>query len=242
MPTRIGTMQTSRRFSFVACVNQPQVARACLLASPCLQPGSGHQLVLAQGMTSAAQGHTWGRQLCRNDWLIQVHQDVLLPLGWDAAFGQALQAALQRWPELALVGVYGVDAAGAHVGYVMDRDRWLGQPLTQAVAVRSLDEMLFAVRLDAGLELDAALGFHLYATDLVLAAQRRGFCSAVLPAPCEHHSRLARTGDAQTIAAFAQSVEVFRRNWADQLPLATPSIVIDASLTAAGWRALAGGA
>lgn len=232
-------MRSSNRdvgFTFVACINQPDVAARYLLSSPCMS-GAGHQLILAQGMGSAGDGFALGATMANHPWLVLVHQDVYLPEGWDEGFDKALSAACALDHTLAVVGVYGVQADGTHVGCVYDRDSWLGSPTEGALPVRSLDELLIAVRLDSGLAADPVLGWHLYGTDLCLQAEAKGLNSAVLYAPCEHHSSLPRdpgrvNGSAlgklqDVVKAFNCSAAELIGKWPDAWPLVTPIASID---------------
>lgn len=227
-----------RRFSVVCCVNRPEVARSCLLASPCLLPKAGHQLVLVGGSSSAGAGLAVGLALARHEWVVLVHQDVYLPPGWDARFGAALDAALLQYPNVAVAGVYGVTAAGVHVGHVLDRGRWLGKPQGGAVPVRSLDELLLAVRVNSGLSASAELGWHLYGTDLCLDAEERGWVAVVIDGPCDHRSDLPRLEDGvsddtrqhlRAVAkAFGQSATQLLRRWPHAAPVYTPVLTLTA--------------
>lgn len=226
-----------QQLTFVCCVNRPEVARRCVLTSPCLAPQRGHQLVLASGMGSAAEGFAWGARLARHEWMVMLHQDVYLPEGWDVVFAASLAAAVAKWPMLAVAGVYGVRADGVHAGHVFDRDRWLGELPVPAQAVRSLDELLLAVRLDTGLAPDRGLGWHLYGTDLCLRAQSEGWGAAVIEAPCEHRASLLRDVGAATaaqrealapvVAAFNASARRLAELWPQAMPVVTPVAALD---------------
>lgn len=225
------------RLTFVACVDRPDVARACLLASPCLRPEAGHQLILATGMPDAGAGFRWAQDLGRHDWIVLVHQDVFLPPGWDETMVQSLARAQQRWPSAAVVGVYGVTADGAHAGHVYDRDRWLGKPFTEARKVRSLDELLLVVRRRCGLEVESSLGWHLYGTDLCLQAEAMGLDAVVVDAACEHRSSLPRSTCTQDpviaralverIRAFNASARQLALRWPRAMPVCTAVARID---------------
>jgi hypothetical protein len=94
-----------------------------------------------------------------------------------------------------------------------------------------LDELLFAVPRGSSLRLDPDLGFDLYATDLVLQAEERGGCGAVVEAPCEHRSSLPRTNLPRLIVGrFTKSARVFERKWASRFPLDTPCMKFDLSV------------
>jgi len=219
------------RLNFVACASDPAVLDRRLLASPCLQRG-GHMLAVYFNAASAAHGFNAAMASLTSTssgaaWLVWVHQDVFLPEGWDTRFTRALAEALLRFPRLAVAGVYGIAGAGTdarRAGHVLDRGTLLREPAPLPCLVDSLDELLFAVRVDTGLQLDPALGFDFYATDLVLQAQARGWQCAVVDAYCEHWSGTPASGAVPqaVVERIQASAEVFERKWAERLPITTP--------------------
>lgn len=221
-----------RRFSIVCCINRPEIAQRCLLASPCVQADAGHQLILVGQASSAGDGMRTGLSLAKHEWLVMVHQDVYLPAGWDLRFGQALDAALALHAHAAVVGVYGVQADGTHVGYVHDRDHWMGAPVDGASPVRSLDELLVAVRVSSGLCPSPSVGWHLYGTDLCLAAEARRWEALVIDGPCEHRSTLPRVNEAadaatrqqlrSVVEAYGHSAQALLQRWPHATPIHTP--------------------
>ena len=225
------THSETLRLGFVSCASDQQVLVQRLLASPCLGAG-GHRLALHFNASSAAEGFnaTMAAQAVAADedrWLVWVHQDVFLPLGWDLGFTQALIGAQRQFRQLAVVGVYGVAGAGAlarRAGHVRDRGTLLREPAALPMLVDSLDEMLFAVRVGSQLQLDPALGFDFYATDLVLQAQARGLQCAVVDACCEHWSSTPSSGAAprSLLQRIEASARVFEAKWAQRLPISTP--------------------
>ena len=163
--------------------------------------------------------------------MVLLHQDVYLPAGWDTRFLDSLAVAEQAYPGVAVAGVYGVRADQTHVGHVYDRDRWLGKENLLPEKVRSLDELLLAVRLDAGLLPDPELGWHLYGTDLCLQAEARGLHAVVLDAPCEHRASLMREPNGNNaghvvamrpvVDAFNASVRRLTTMWPQAMPVTT---------------------
>ena len=227
------------RLSFVTCASNLEVLGERLLASPCLHR-AGNPLAAYFNAPSAAYGFNVAMAAARiepsnlpsqSSWLVWVHQDVFLPQDWDAVFTQALTVALQRFPKLAVAGVYGVIGAGTdarRAGHVLDRGALLREPEPLPCMVDSLDELLFAVRVDSGLKLDAALGFDFYATDLVLQAQEQGWQCAVVDAYCEHWSSTPSSGnlpDAVVKRVLANGT-VFEQKWHHRLPVNTPCFEI----------------
>lgn len=223
------------KLSFVACASNAEVLAKRLLASPCLRPG-GSPLTVVFNATSAAQGFNAAMAAASptakttaptDHWLVWLHQDVFLPEGWDTRFAKALTDAAQCFPKLAVAGVYGIVGAGAHArraGHVLDRGTLLHESAPLPCLVDSLDELLFAVRVDSGLLLDPALGFDFYATDLVLQAQERGWQCAVLDAYCEHWSGTPASGAVPSgvVQRIKRSAQVFEHKWAQHLPITTP--------------------
>ena len=226
---------------FVTCASNMDVLGRRLLASPCLQPGAqgARVLTVVFNAASAAQGFNAamvaGAAASANDnaWLVWVHQDVYLPLGWDVRFGHALVAAAQRFADLAVAGVYGIAGAGAlarRAGRVLDRGVLLHEPAALPCEVDSLDELLFAVRVGSGLMLDPDMGFDFYATDLVLQAQARGLRCAVVDGYCEHWSETPQFGvmPPGLLQRVLRNARAFEQKWEARLPVTTPCFDIAA--------------
>lgn len=227
------TTNTNNTLTFVTCTNSLKVLSKHLLASPCLQD-DGHALAVYFNAPSAAHGFNSAAAAAaaapnpksKIPWLVWVHQDVYLPHGWDIDFSESLSEALLRFPKLAVAGLYGISGTGTNArraGHVLDRGTPLHEPEPLPCLVDSLDELLFAVRVDVGLQLDPALGFDFYATDLVLQAQARGLQCAVVDAYCEHWSGTASTGVSLAVAKrILTSGEAFELKWQQHLPVTTP--------------------
>ena len=220
--------------SLVTCVSRIDVLHERLAQSPCLHKG-GLPWTAYFNCTSAAQAFNQAlRGNTAAEWVVWVHQDVYLPPGWDAQLRLALAEATQQWPHLAVAGVYGVHGAGAQAlraGKVLDRGQLLHEPAALPCLVDSLDELLVAVRVDSGLQMDPAMGFDFYATDLVLQAQQAGRCAAVVDAYCEHWSDTPASGamPASLIERVKTNACAFEHKWAHRLPVQTPCFAIHQS-------------
>jgi hypothetical protein len=204
---------------------------AKLLASPCLGPGSAHEVIAVRGAPSAAAGLELGLERAQHDLVVGVHQDVFLPNGWDRLVVDQYRLAEQRFGPIGVAGVYGVGPvrespgrplAAERIGRVVDRGRLLDEGPELPAPAAALDELLLIVRRDTPLRADPALGFHLYGADLCLQARERGLAVVVLGALCHHNSRSIALPE-----AFFASAEVFARKWAHRLPIATPCAVFD---------------
>jgi hypothetical protein len=224
------------KLSFVSCVSSLLILEQRLMTSPCLQAG-GMPLTASFNATSAAQGFNsamTAAMACSSigdSWLVWAHQDVFLPVGWDAKFIQALSSAQKCFPHLAVAGVYGVAGTGENAvraGHVLDRGIVLRGMAPLPCLVDSLDELLFAVRVSSGLLLDDSLGFDFYATDLVLQAQAKGLQCAALDSFCEHWSDTPTGGifPAEWIRRVQTNGATFERKWSHRLPVMTPCFEI----------------
>ena len=70
-------------FSFAACISDDRVLRMNLLASPCLQAGSPHEVILLKNCPSAADGLNLGLARSQRERIACVQQDVVLSEDWD---------------------------------------------------------------------------------------------------------------------------------------------------------------
>jgi Glycosyltransferase like family len=236
--------------SFVACVSNYGVLGSTLLASPCLKPGSPHQVTLLNNAQSAADGLNLGIERASHPWVVCLHQDVFLPRGWDQQLHLQLETATRQFGPIGVAGVYGVSAprevqpesqasdklsdgagqphanpakfAANRIGRVIHRGNTLFDGPELPATVATLDELLLVVPRDTPLRFDPSLGFHLYGADICLQAQERGLAVVVLEAVCHHNTQT--TGLPR---AFFRSAGVFAEKWAHRLPVATPCVVID---------------
>jgi len=215
--------------SLVCSVNQPNIFTHRLLTSPCIAQGI-LPLTAYFNCVNAAEAFNTAMAACDGKgWLVWVHQDVFLPPQWDTVFCGALARAIQQFPDLAIAGVYGVNGSGTsarRAGHVLDRGNLLRENTSLPCLVDSLDELLFAVRIDSGLRMDPSLGFDFYATDLVLQAQAVGAKSAVIDAYCEHWSEtpIAGAPSDAAIERIARSASAFERKWFARFPVTTPCL------------------
>jgi hypothetical protein len=106
--------------SFVTCLSNRETLRANLVASPCLRPGTPHQMIAVEGCPGAAHGLNAGFTHAKHALLVCVHQDVYLPEGWDRSIVQQLREAERRFGPIGVTGVYGVGPVFERGGPVAD--------------------------------------------------------------------------------------------------------------------------
>lgn len=214
--------------TFAVCVSDEGTLRANLLASPCLRPGTRHEVLTYRGCRSAADGLNRALAEARHPVVVCVHQDAYLPRGWARRFWRGWRQAQSSLGPVGVAGVYGVSLRGGNVvraGHVIDRDRLLREPPELPAAADTLDELLLAVHRDSGLLFEPSLGFHFYGADICLQARGRGLTAVALDALCLHHSR-----GLELPPEFESSGRDFARKWASSLPVATSCVVVGA-----GW-------
>jgi ubiquinone/menaquinone biosynthesis C-methylase UbiE len=210
--------------TFVVCVSDEATLRANLLSSPCFRPGSPHQVLVMGNCRSAAEGLNRGLAQARHEWVVCVHQDVYLPVGWPSRFGRQGRLALQHYGRVGVCGVMGAKGTG-------DGKRWFGQVVHQdrplqagrlPAVVDALDELLLALPRDTPLAFDPALGFHFYGTDVCLRAREQGLPVLVLDALCYHNTR-----SNSYPPEFFASAAVFAGKWSAALPVGTPCATVE---------------
>lgn len=207
------------------CTNDAAVLADNLLASPCLADDR-HQVLCIEGATSAAEGLNAAIDNAEHELVVLAHQDVYLPCWWIARLWQQYEVAHAAFGErLGVLGVYGVagDPAGlARFGKVADREFLLDEPAPLPAQAGGLDELLLVVPRRSPLRFDPALGFHLYGTDICLAAERHGLAAVVIDAPCFHNSKQG----AALPDAYRHSSSVLAAKWRERLPIATPCMIV----------------
>ena len=183
MPIR-DPIALKRSFSFVVCLSDAAILRTELLASPCLEPDSPHEVIALKHCPSGGAGLNVGLERAKHEWVVCVHQDVYLPEGWDRLLMSKLRQAERQFGPIGVAGVYGVGEVirpqsqeiplmADRIGWVVDRGRLLQDGPELPARVATLDELLLVLPRDTPLRFDPALGFHLYGADICLQARER---------------------------------------------------------------------
>lgn len=219
------------KWSVIAAVNNEQILKSCLLSSPDIS--SATEVLVQTGHPSAALAYNTGLDKATGDILVFAHQDVFLPPGWLKQLQQSLDWLARQDPDWAVAGVWGVKPDGSRAGcvYCTGLGCTLGRAGEPPVPVRTLDELLLIVRKSSGVRFDDRLpGYHFYATDICLAAERKGLKCYALSVFCVHNTN----GYGMLPWQFWQTYWWMRNKWRNQLPVTTPCIEI----TPFGWPML----
>jgi arylsulfatase A-like enzyme len=233
--------------TFVAAVNDEDELRHNLLASPVARSREHEWLLIEnRGNTryeSISRLYADALARASNDLVFFVHQDVLLPEGWEERTFTALadlEGLDPRWGVLGAVGALPpVPGAPKELrGHWCDPSGyWRLGPLPHEV--QSLDEQWIGVRKSRGVGFDRDMpGFHCYGIDISLAAREKGLKSWAIDAFVWHKHRdsnghlIARREDSPKIRRrwseefmeeFRPSSDYVERKWRRFLPFQTTS-------------------
>jgi hypothetical protein len=215
---------SQQAFTIVACVNNDDVLRKNLLASPGLLDGT-NELIIKRDFQSASLAYNDALDEAGNDLVIFVHQDVYLPESWFDDLKRCLTALDATDPNWGVLGCFGSrkHAAGG-VGQVYTRGMGRhGRHLTLPEPIETLDEILLVVRKSSGLRFDPCLPhFHLYGTDICMAARARGLVSYAFQGYCVHNTNQLL----HLPREFYSCYRYIRRKWGRYLPIYTACIKI----------------
>jgi hypothetical protein len=221
-------MHFPKDFTVVAAVSDDDTLAQNLKRSPLLTAGA--QLRLYRNCRSITEAYQAGLSEAETKYIVFAHQDVYLPKLWVQQVGSTIAYLDKTDPTWAILGVYGVQDSGEHVGSVWASG--LGRALHRSPGpprpVISLDELVFVIRRSAGIRFDLRLpNFHLYGTDIVLAARSLGRTAYAAHMPVIHNSRPAFLG-----RGYVASYRYMQRKWWGSLPV--PTTVVP--LTKSGYR------
>jgi len=210
-------------WSLIAPVNDEVVLQSCLASSPCFS--RAHDFHAMRGFASASVAYNAGIRQSTGDIVVLAHQDVYLPPDWDLRLAAAVSNLSVTDPHWAVLGVWGIASQGEARGYsyCTGLEKVLGRPFDVPIACTSLDEALLVLRRSANLTFDEGLpGFHLYGTDICLAARQKAMNCYIIPAFCIHNT----AGLKFLPWAFWRAYLYMRSKWWRQLPVRTPCTTI----------------
>lgn len=215
------------RVTFAAAVNNREILRANLLASPVIASGQ-FPLVIEYDPPSASRAYNCLLDRMATELVVFAHQDVYFPAGWEEGLLRAIDELEQSGANWGVLGLLGLDSGGALLGEIWDCSGRIGQRKDAAMRAVAIDELAIILRSNSGLRFDPALpGFHLYAADILLTARKLGLETYVIDCPvvhnCPKHGQLDRSWD--------RAYHHMRRKWGSVLPIPTLTMPI----TRTGW-------
>ena len=206
-----------------------------LLSSPCLHQGCPHEFTVVKNCPSAAGGLNRGLERARHEWVVCLHQDVVLPAGWDRLSVQQLREAERRFGPIGVAGVYGCRRshsgaaakperaafAAARAGWVVDRGRMLRDG--PELPARSRPSTSCCWSCGAMRACDSTRRWDFIFMGPISAFRRgKGAWPSWRWGPLS-----AQLAEHRAAGGFLRSAEVFARKWEHRLPIATPCAIID---------------
>lgn len=208
--------------TFCVAVNKPEILKRNFLASPCLANPQQFQVLIQQGFSSAASAYNEAIEKSVNDLIVFAHQDVYLPEGWVQQLQESQAVVEQSDRRWGVLGCYGITGDGKYCGYVCSSTQGIhGKHFDEPERVQTLDEIVLIMRRSSGLRFDEDLPhFHLYGTDICLAAAQKGMMSYAICAPCIHNTEQGPILPSQ----FYECCAGIRQKWMTALPIQTTCI------------------
>lgn len=231
------TTEPSTSWSLIVAVNNEEVLKQTLLASPAVD--SSCQVIPMTGYKSAAEAYNAGLKRADHELVVFAHQDVYLPGDWLTQVDRAVTQLNRTDPEWGVLGLFGVqdNPEGTKVGYCYSTGLGLtlGAPFSCPIEATSLDELVLIVRRSSNLSFDERLpGFHFYGTDICLTARELLMKSYIISAFCIHNSN----GIQYFPREFWRGYAYMRNKWRNVLPVTTCCTRITASWVTAARRIL----
>lgn len=157
--------------SVIVPVTSEQQFNENIMKSPGLNEINA-EIIKIYNATSAADAFTKGKAIAKYEWMLFVHQDVYIPKGQ----GNNIVNNLDKIKEASVVGFAGLEIDTGNFikksGYVVDRTNFFNNH-NGFGSVISLDEFAIIINKNSMVEIDPALGWHTWATDLCLQAYLR---------------------------------------------------------------------
>jgi SAM-dependent methyltransferase len=198
-------------FSVVVPVNNRTQFELNVLRSPGLAEVQA-PVIPVEGARNPAEALKSGVSRCTTPWIVFCHQDVYFARGTGEALGGLFGAIAPATARSELIGFAGVselmNGTVAPAGLVIDRSARFDHPPSDAAM--SIDELAVGLAADSVHSIDPSLGWHLWATDLCLAARVRGIAAPrIVRIPLFHNSY----NDGQLPAAFYSAAAQLRAKY-----------------------------
>lgn len=219
-----GTM-SDENFTIAVAVNDMQVLRKNLYLSPGISNDGRNQILIKQGFRSASRAYNSAIDEAENDIIVFVHQDVYLPETWFSDLRRCLSYFKEEQINWGVLGCFGSKkSAEGGLGRVYTTGLGLhGRRIVNPEPVETLDEIILIIRKSSGLRFDPSLPhFHLYGTDICMAAKDNRMISYAIPAFCVHNTNQLLSLPRE----FYDCYQYIKRKWKKFLPIYASCVTI----------------
>lgn len=235
------------RFHVYCCARTVDSGRlqADLASSPEIAGGRVGLTVL-WNQVSASSAYAHAMETSPAEIVIFAHCDVYFPEGWFKRLAWEVDRLSQTDDDWAVAGISSVTSSGEGVGRIYDSSlapgailtvgsEVFGKTLAAPVPIISADELVLVVRRKAGVPFDPSLPeFHLYGTDIVLEAEKRGKRSYGFDMPLIHNSK----AHVRFQPDYSRAYKYMVRKWRSRLPVPTTCGTLTATPLALSFRRL----
>lgn len=206
-------------FTFVTCVNNKEILRTNLLASPCFREPHAHQILVQESFPSAAMAYNDAIGKAKNEIIVFVHQDMVFPELWTSQLERNLQILKDSDLSWGVLGCYGETLNDGGRGYIYSGGNGiLGKPFDVPAPVQTLDEIVLILRASSGLKFDERLpNFHFYGADICMQAAAQGLNNYAISAFCIHNTQLNLILPKE----FYDCYRYLKGKWKNALPIQT---------------------
>jgi hypothetical protein len=205
-------------FTIVAAVNDRNILERNLYLSPGISANNQHQILIKQHFLSASLAYNSAIDEAKHEILIFVHQDVYLPEAWFSDLSRWLSYLRDEKIDWGVLGCFGSRrSAEGGVGRVYTTGLGFhGRRITTPEPIETVDEIVLIIRKSSELRFDPSLPhFHLYGTDICMAAKDKGMISYAIPAFCVHNTNQLLSLPKE----FYDCYRYIKRKWKKFLPI-----------------------
>ncbi|HSW67308.1 MAG TPA: glycosyltransferase [Bacteroidales bacterium] len=214
--------------TFITAINDESVLKKNLLSSPLFSRIKVKNLIMQKDYISASQAYNAAIRRAETEFLIFVHQDIVLPQNWINDVNKAISILEDKKDNWGIIGCFGVDNIGIEHGYLFctGNGRFILEPFDYPQKVKTLDEIVLILKKSSKLTFDEFLPhFHFYGTDICLQAAEKGMSCYAISAFCLHNSNQTTLFPSEFFAAS----DYIRKKWSKYLPIHTPCVSIGQS-------------
>lgn len=216
---------SAEKFTLVAAVNDDRVLAQNLLRSPALSDMADWELITRRGYCSAAHAYNSALDEATHDVVIFVHQDIYLPGTWPGDLRRALAYLRGRRENWGVLGCFGSSRTmKGGLGKVYTNGLGLhGNVIDRPTGAETLDEIVLVVRKSSRLRFDERMPhFHLYGTDICLAARKQGLNCFAFQGFCVHNTNQLLELPNEFYACY----RYIKRKWRHELPIYSSCIKV----------------
>lgn len=227
---------STKRIHVYTCARSTDLPRlqSDLSSSPEIADGTIGLTVL-WNKPSASIAYSEALEAASADIVVFAHCDVYFPGQWFKRLAWEVERLSHKDPNWAVAGVSSITANGHVVGRIFDTSLEpvftkssgvFGRALQEPVPIVSADELVLVVRRKSNVSFDSNLPeFHLYGTDIILEAEKRGYSSYGFDMPLIHNAKAQLRLGPEYVRAHDYMV----RKWRERLPVPTTCVPLTAN-------------